>query len=147
MVSGRTVASNSNSKCHRFCNLKPQTQSLTRQTVYIQRNIDGISRNVYTSSPTLTAWHNFTRRDLSYSHLISPATVQRTHSGLHVRFPIFLPYFNQTWIFFRADFHKSSHYQISQKICPARSADRRTDRYYEAYGWKFMPRTNEYQVT
>ena len=74
----------------------------------------GRSRNVYTTSTILTASYLFTRRKRFYSGLMSPATV-KTFLGLHVRCPIFLPDFNQIWVFSTDSYTFFSQYQIPRK--------------------------------
>jgi hypothetical protein len=56
---------------------------------------------VYTSSAIVTARFHFTRRKCFYGDWMSPTTIKR----LNVRHPIFLPDFNQIWIF-STDLHK-----------------------------------------
>jgi hypothetical protein len=64
------------------------------------------SHNIDTSSATLTYWHHFSQRVVNI-----PGNV--TYSRFVINFPIFLPDFNQIWIFW-TDFNESSQYNISR---------------------------------
>jgi hypothetical protein len=63
------------------------------------------SHNTDTFSATLTAWHHFSQRAVNIPG-------NDTYSRLLINVPIFLPDFNQIWIFW-TDFNESPQCQIS----------------------------------
>jgi hypothetical protein len=64
------------------------------------------SHYIETFSATLTVWHYFSQRAVNIPG-------DDTLSRLFINFPIFLPDFNQIWIFW-TDFNESPQYQISR---------------------------------
>jgi len=64
---------------------------LARYAKHVCSNTVARSRNVYTSSATLTIWH-FTRSERFHGDW-NVADNNKTHSGFHVKFPIFFERF------------------------------------------------------
>jgi len=72
---------------------------------------------------------NFSETFLILWRIQSDIIINVLYTGLHVKYPLFLSYFNQTWIF-STDFRKILKYQISWKSvkwkpnCPVRTDGR-----------------------
>ena len=62
-----------------FCTPAALARHFNKESNLLWRNIVGRSRNVYTFSAVLTAWHHFTRRQSFYGDLTSLARTQLTH--------------------------------------------------------------------
>ena len=101
----------------------------TKQPMNIQTNTLARSCNVCTSPTILTACYHFSRRERFYGYLMSPVTIQ-LYLRFHVKYPIFLPDFNQSWNI-STDFLKRSNRKFHvNPSCGSRHTDtrRQTDR-------------------
>ena len=83
---------------------------ITRQAMYTKHNIAECSCNIYASS-AVSRLIPFCSKQVLCCDLMSLPIKKITE--VFVKCLIFLPDFNQMWIFL-ADFHRSHQYQISQ---------------------------------
>jgi hypothetical protein len=117
-------------------------KNIKRDSQYVKPNSVTCSHNVYTSVAIPTAWYHFTWRVLLWKFNVNG---DKTYF-VHVLCPIFLPNFNQIWIFSIVFFIKVPNVKFHE-ICPVGAALIRMEwpKLFEAFrdyvGIKFYQQT------